>query len=230
MKECSICQQILDESLFRPKSRQCRSCQNEKARLYRQTEAYRQVKKKYQQSEKGQATARAREEREDVQEKRRQANYTPQARANKQKYAASDKARAAHQRAIKKYRQTQKGRLKAQEGDRRRSQTAERQAKRKIYEARYKKSAKGKMVNAKRDAKRLALMATTPKERLLTAAQWLIMLKANRYRCFYCRHKAKLTIDHVIPLSKGGQHTMENVVPACLSCNSKKHDSIVMLL
>ena len=32
----------------------------------------------------------------------------------------------------------------------------------------------------------------------------------------------RLTQDHVIPLSKGGQHIKENIVPACPSCNSKK--------
>jgi 5-methylcytosine-specific restriction endonuclease McrA len=33
-----------------------------------------------------------------------------------------------------------------------------------------------------------------------------------------------LTIDHVIPRSKGGTHTWDNVVIACATCNSKKGD------
>lgn len=34
------------------------------------------------------------------------------------------------------------------------------------------------------------------------------------------------TLDHIIPLSKGGEHTYENVQTACFICNSKKSDSI----
>jgi len=35
------------------------------------------------------------------------------------------------------------------------------------------------------------------------------------------------TIDHVVPLSKGGTHTLDNVRCACFRCNSRKRDSIV---
>ena len=43
--------------------------------------------------------------------------------------------------------------------------------------------------------------------------------------CQYCgkkKRKDKLTIDHVIPLSKGGAHGPENIVTACRPCNSRK--------
>lgn len=41
--------------------------------------------------------------------------------------------------------------------------------------------------------------------------------------CVYCkRDDVPLTVDHVVPLSKGGLHVRENVVAACKSCNSKK--------
>ncbi len=57
----------------------------------------------------------------------------------------------------------------------------------------------------------------------LTAAQWLAIKVLYRWRCVYCSKKTvALTQDHVVPLSKGGSHTMENIVPACRSCNSKK--------
>ena len=36
------------------------------------------------------------------------------------------------------------------------------------------------------------------------------------------------TRDHVIPISKGGNNTKENIVPACGSCNSKKKDKILL--
>ena len=58
----------------------------------------------------------------------------------------------------------------------------------------------------------------------LTLAQWKTIKDAFKHCCAYCgRHMQRLTQDHVIPLSKGGNHTMSNVVPACQSCNSKKY-------
>lgn len=56
----------------------------------------------------------------------------------------------------------------------------------------------------------------------LTAADWLIIKKQFGFRCAYCGEKKPLTRDHIIPLSKGGGHTLSNIVPACRSCNSKK--------
>lgn len=58
-----------------------------------------------------------------------------------------------------------------------------------------------------------------------TAAQWRALQEAFSHRCAYCGKRAKghLTQDHVEPLSKGGSHTLSNIVPACRSCNSRKH-------
>lgn len=43
--------------------------------------------------------------------------------------------------------------------------------------------------------------------------------------CFYCGQEAT-TIDHVIPISKGGISSIDNCVPACNRCNSGKRDRI----
>jgi 5-methylcytosine-specific restriction endonuclease McrA len=45
-------------------------------------------------------------------------------------------------------------------------------------------------------------------------------------RCQYCGRKAD-SIDHVIPRSRGGAHSWENVVAACGRCNSTKRDRLV---
>ncbi len=53
-----------------------------------------------------------------------------------------------------------------------------------------------------------------------------IMLR-DGHRCQYClRHllPGKLTLDHVIPKSRGGQSTWENLVASCYPCNNKKSD------
>ena len=43
--------------------------------------------------------------------------------------------------------------------------------------------------------------------------------------CQYCGGKAE-TMDHVVPRSRGGDHSWENVVAACRRCNSKKKDKL----
>jgi len=41
-------------------------------------------------------------------------------------------------------------------------------------------------------------------------------------RCFYCGSTERLTLDHRLTMSKGGPNTTDNIVAACLSCNSSK--------
>jgi 5-methylcytosine-specific restriction endonuclease McrA len=49
------------------------------------------------------------------------------------------------------------------------------------------------------------------------------ILRRDGYTCQYCsRRGEKLTVDHVIPRSRGGQTTWTNVVAACLRCNLLK--------
>lgn len=43
-------------------------------------------------------------------------------------------------------------------------------------------------------------------------------------RCVYCQSKDNLTLDHVLPRSRGGQSTWTNLVSACRPCNTKKGD------
>jgi 5-methylcytosine-specific restriction endonuclease McrA len=46
----------------------------------------------------------------------------------------------------------------------------------------------------------------------------------DNHQCVYCGSKKSLTIDHVIPRSKGGLNTWTNMVTSCFSCNVKKGD------
>lgn len=55
---------------------------------------------------------------------------------------------------------------------------------------------------------------------------WKFIKKMFDYKCAYCEELKKLTMDHVMPLSKGGFHDKYNIVPACINCNSQKHDSV----
>jgi 5-methylcytosine-specific restriction endonuclease McrA len=47
--------------------------------------------------------------------------------------------------------------------------------------------------------------------------------KRDGHKCQYCGKKnIELTIDHIIPKSRGGADTWENLVSACVACNNKK--------
>lgn len=48
------------------------------------------------------------------------------------------------------------------------------------------------------------------------------ILKRDGHRCQYCNTREDLTIDHVIPRSRGGRDTWKNLVTCCASCNIKK--------
>jgi 5-methylcytosine-specific restriction endonuclease McrA len=50
------------------------------------------------------------------------------------------------------------------------------------------------------------------------------VLRRDHHSCQYCGSSKHLTLDHVIPRSRGGQHRWDNVVTACERCNSKKSD------
>lgn len=56
----------------------------------------------------------------------------------------------------------------------------------------------------------------------LTNAQWKAIKEFYNNECAYCGQIKKLTMDHLIPVDKGGAHTANNIVPACQSCNSAK--------
>ncbi|GAA1157952.1 HNH endonuclease [Nesterenkonia sandarakina] len=61
----------------------------------------------------------------------------------------------------------------------------------------------------------------------LTQEQWFRILQAWS-RCAYCgADGAALQKDCVSPISRGGRYTMENVVPACGSCNASKSNDEV---
>jgi len=57
-------------------------------------------------------------------------------------------------------------------------------------------------------------------ERKLTRLE---VFNRDQYVCQYCgKETRQLTIDHIIPRYRGGQHTWENVVSACIACNRRK--------
>ncbi len=53
------------------------------------------------------------------------------------------------------------------------------------------------------------------------------IFKRDSGKCVYCSSPKDLTLDHVIPKSRGGKTTWNNLVTACKSCNSRKGDFMV---
>jgi len=47
------------------------------------------------------------------------------------------------------------------------------------------------------------------------------------WRCQYCGSAGKLTLDHVVPRSRGGDSVWENVVTSCAPCNLKKGNRLL---
>lgn len=60
----------------------------------------------------------------------------------------------------------------------------------------------------------------------LTLAEWKQLLHRFRYRCFYCGiqlNAENRSLDHKVPLVRGGTNDISNLVPCCLPCNQRKH-------
>lgn len=69
-----------------------------------------------------------------------------------------------------------------------------------------------------------ALKRERDKSRALRQSQWW-KRKLAAGVCHYCDCQVgarQLTMDHVVPLVRGGRSTRGNVVPACKTCNTKK--------
>lgn len=54
-----------------------------------------------------------------------------------------------------------------------------------------------------------------------------MIYKRDGHKCQYCGSTKNLTIDHIIPRSRGGEDTWQNLVVACLHCNTKKGDKLL---
>ncbi len=58
----------------------------------------------------------------------------------------------------------------------------------------------------------------------LKKSQWWLT-KLNQGNCHYCEERfaaSDLTMDHIVPIARGGKSNRGNIVPACRTCNTQK--------
>ena len=75
-----------------------------------------------------------------------------------------------------------------------------------------------------------ALALEKAKARELRATRWWKNQCAKGV-CYYCNQSfppSELTMDHIVPLAKGGKSVKNNVVPACKQCNTQKKHMLLM--
>jgi 5-methylcytosine-specific restriction endonuclease McrA len=60
-----------------------------------------------------------------------------------------------------------------------------------------------------------------------TAEEWENLLEQCGNKCVCCGKKKKLTVDHIVPVIKGGTNLISNIQPLCKSCNSSKHTKTI---
>lgn len=75
---------------------------------------------------------------------------------------------------------------------------------------------KSKIYSQKRRAKAKKLEST------LTCEQWETIKNCFNNKCAYCGKELPLAQEHFIPVTKAGNYTLNNIIPACKSCNSSK--------
>lgn len=75
-----------------------------------------------------------------------------------------------------------------------------------------------------REQRRRARMRHLPHD--FSEMEWKDCIAFFGNKCAYCGvYEKELTQDHVIAVSKGGPYTKTNIVPACFSCNTRKHNT-----
>lgn len=80
---------------------------------------------------------------------------------------------------------------------------------------------KNKDIHRRAKYRRRSRSANTRQD--LTIIQWQQIKDFYHGKCAFCGKKPiRLTQDHVIPVSKGGDHTAANIIPLCQPCNSRK--------
>jgi 5-methylcytosine-specific restriction endonuclease McrA len=129
------------------------------------------------------------------------------------KWAQTQEGKQCSKKALAKYRRSERGKEYAQSYEQR-DYVKERH---RIYT----KSAAGKISSANYvHGRRRSIQQSGYR---LTVKDWDEIQKAHDHCCAYCHKPTENpTIDHIVPLSRGGLHAYDNIAPACGKCNRSK--------
>lgn len=97
----------------------------------------------------------------------------------------------------------------------------ERERKRRYAQWRHMADLEYRLYHRQKSKRRKAQMRNSTADQL-TGKQVRQRFAQFNHRCAYCGATGNLHIEHVHPISKGGAHTLSNIVPACQSCNFNK--------
>lgn len=77
--------------------------------------------------------------------------------------------------------------------------------------------------------RRRVRMAAAKQGVMVSQRDWDRLIARFDNKCAYCECglDGRFTIDHVVPVARGGRHSIGNLVPACLPCNSSKRDLLL---
>jgi 5-methylcytosine-specific restriction endonuclease McrA len=148
-----------------------------------------------------------------------QANPEKWAALNKRKWQATD--RAKKRESDRRWREANRERLKegiraakAKKPDHYRKLSRDAAARRRRVNP-----AQFRLYDAQRRARVLGAPISD-----FTLEEWRDRKREFGGRCAYCGIVPRiLSMDHVIPLARGGNHTRANIVPSCVPCNKKKN-------
>jgi 5-methylcytosine-specific restriction endonuclease McrA len=73
---------------------------------------------------------------------------------------------------------------------------------------------------------RLMTYVTVPRDTHRRKITRRAVFARDNWTCQYCGSRSNLTVDHVIPRSKGGGSTWDNIVASCAPCNRRKGDRL----
>lgn len=181
--------------------------QKERQRRYRTSTKGKETGRRYSKSENARATKRR----------------------NARRYYQTKKGQDVFRRARRRWASSEKGRMWRKEWYPRYLTRDEVRARRTENQRRYAKTAKGR-ATAVRARKTIEAKAYYQERRRREGSRSYKELRREMIReagcCKVCGSKDRLTLDHKVPLSKGGKHVRANLQVLCHSCNSRKNDRI----
>lgn len=151
-------------------------------------------------------------------------NRTPEARANKYKWKKNNPDKYKKSEQLRKQKPHNKLKAKILRKKYYNSHKEQEKYQHKIWELNNKD--KRKLISHRRRSKKLNIIHS------FTTDEWNEMIEATDGICLSCKGKVgkdKLTLDHIIPISKakpGTVYTIKDIQPLCSSCNSSKKDKL----